>query len=382
MRQIVLALILVSIVTKTQIASPAVMAAEWPPTPIECPKNVSFGTQCLSGRDSAGAYYLIAMPEHWNHILVLHAHGGPALGAPRLERSKEDLQRWAVVVRAGYAWAGSTFRQGGVAVRSAAEDMERLRRIFVEHVAKPEHTILHGQSWGASVAAKAAEIFTQTDDGKRPYDGVMLTSGVLGGGTRSYDFRLDLRVIYQTLCNNHPLPTEPAYPLWMGLPAHADLTVKQLADRANACLGLGIPPAQRSAEQSRKIQTIVSVLQIPESAIQGHLSWATFHFRDIAQHRTAGKNVFGNVGAIYRGSNDDATLNATVLRYSVDPSDVLAFSEDTDLNDKILVPVITVHGVHDPIAFVELEHAFAQTMQRSGSSERLVQTFTDDGTHH
>ena len=27
----------------------------------------------------------------------------------------------------------------------------------------------------------------------KPYDVVLLTSGVLGGGTRSYDFRLDLR---------------------------------------------------------------------------------------------------------------------------------------------------------------------------------------------
>ena len=34
------------------------------------------------------------------------------------------------MVKAGYAWAGSTFRQGGVAVRDAAEDTERLRGIF------------------------------------------------------------------------------------------------------------------------------------------------------------------------------------------------------------------------------------------------------------
>ena len=70
------------------------------------------------------------MPDPWNGVLVLHAHGGPALGAPDPKSSVEDLQRCQFVPRAGYAWAGSTFRQGGVAVRSAAEDTERLRRIF------------------------------------------------------------------------------------------------------------------------------------------------------------------------------------------------------------------------------------------------------------
>ena len=63
-------------------------------------------------------------------------------------------------------------------------------------------------------------MFTASAQGK-PYDAVLLTSGVLGGGTRSYDFRLDLRVVYQALCNNHPRPDEPAYPLWMGLPANS-----------------------------------------------------------------------------------------------------------------------------------------------------------------
>ena len=127
------------------------------------------------------------MPEAWSGVLVLHAHGGPELGVPRAERSEEDLQRWAVMVKAGHAWAGSTYRQGGVAVRAAAEDTERLRNLFTELVAKPRVTLLHGQSWGASVAAIATKAYPAS------FDAVLLTSGVLGGGTRSYEFRLDLR---------------------------------------------------------------------------------------------------------------------------------------------------------------------------------------------
>jgi hypothetical protein len=244
-------------------------------------------------------------------------------------------------------------------------------------VAQPKRTILHGQSWGASVAAKGAEMFTAG----KPYDAVLLTSGVLGGGTRSYDFRLDLRVLYQHLCNNHPRPDEPQYPLWMGLPQGATLTPAQLRDRTKECLGLGLSAAQRTPEQARKLKTIVDVLKIPESSVQGHLNWATFHFADIAHARTGGKPVFGNVGAVYQGSPDDATLNAGVLRYRADPQAVAAFAADTDLEGRIPVPVLTLHAVHDPTAFVELKHHFRQTMQAGGSGDRLVSVFSDDREH-
>jgi hypothetical protein len=208
--------------------------AEVPPLTVECPSGLPAGTRCLGGQDSAGAFYRIAIPAGWQPaggVLVMHAHGGPSLGAPKPERAVEDLQRWAIMVKAGHAWAGSTFRQGGVAVLAAAEDTERLRRIFVQHIGQPRRTVLHGQSWGASVAARGAERYGPG------YDAVLLSSGVLGGGTRSYDFRLDLRVLYQALCHNHPQPDEPAYPLWQGLPAGSTLTRAQLGERVERCRG-------------------------------------------------------------------------------------------------------------------------------------------------
>ncbi|MFN9745355.1 MAG: hypothetical protein ACK57B_06900 [Betaproteobacteria bacterium] len=358
-------------------ASVPPLPAEAPPQAVACPAGLPEGTRCLGGRDSAGAHYLAAVPARWNRVLVVHAHGGPLLGEPQAERVIEDLQRWSIMVRAGYAWVGSSFRQGGVAVRAAAEDTERVRRIFVAHVARPEHTVLHGQSWGASVAAQGAGMFTEG----RPYDAVLLTSGVLGGGTRSYDFRLDLRVVYQHLCQNHPRPDEPGYPLWMGLPAGSTMTQAELARRARECLGLGLPPAQRTPEQARRLRTIVDVIRIPEASVQGHLNWATFHFQDIATKRTGGRNVFGNVGARYTGSPDDAALNAAVARYAADPEAVKAFGADTDPTGRIPVPVLTVHAIHDPVAFVELEHRFGETMRAAGSADRLVQVFTEHAEH-
>ncbi|MGM9486470.1 hypothetical protein [Ideonella sp. YS5] len=361
--------------------------AAWPkeaaPQAVDCPTGLPAGTRCLGGRDSAGAYYRIAIPPGWQGDLVVHAHGGPTLGAPKAERVDEDLQRWSVMLRAGYAWAGSSFRQGGVAVLSAAEDTERLRRLFVDHVGTPRYTVLHGQSWGASVAARAAERYGHASAGQRaPYDAVLLSSGVLGGGTRSYDFRLDLRVVYQALCHNHPRADEPAYPLWQGLPAAASLTRAQLTQRVNECLALDRPAAQRTAEQRRKVETLTHVIRIPESALVPHLAWATWHFQDIAQHRVGGGgSPFGNIGARYSGSADDEALNAQVLRYQADPLAVSRLSADTDPTGRIDLPVLSVHGIDDPTAFVELDDEFARTVARAGRAERLVQTFTRDHEH-
>jgi pimeloyl-ACP methyl ester carboxylesterase len=362
------ALALVACASRPPATAPA--GTEAAPQAMACPADLPAATRCLHGRDAAGAFYLIAIPAQWNGTLVLHAHGGPTLGAPKLERTVEDLQRWSVVVKAGYAWAGSSFRQGGVAVHAAAEDTERLRRIFVQQVAQPKMTILHGQSWGASVAAVGASMYTEG----KPYDAVLLTSGVLAGGSKAYDFRLDLRVIYQALCNNHPRPDEAQYPLWMGLPAGAKMTSADLRQRVEACLGT---EKQRTPEQQRKVQTIVDLVKIPASSIASHLNWATFHFQDIAQLRTGGRNVFGNIGVQY----GDAALDRAVQRYSVDPQAVAAFAADTDPDGRIPVPVLTVHGMADPTAFVEMDDSFRRTMERAGTADHLVQTFTSDNTH-
>lgn len=356
-------------------------AASATPTASPCPKGLPDGTRCYNGQDSAGAFFWVAIPADWNRVLVMHTHGGPELGAPSLKRASEDLQRWAVTVKAGYAWAGSTYRRGGYGVTMAAEDTERLRAWFVQNFGVPRRTLLHGQSYGAGVAARTAELYATVDGHKGPYDGILLTSGVLGGGTQAYDYRLDLRVVYQYFCRNLPLPSETAYPLWQGLPRESKLTSSELTRRIDDCTGVRKPPAERTAQQRENLANILNVIHIPERSLVGNMNWATFLFRDLVQERLDGHNPFGNIGAVYAGSSNDAALNAGVLRYQTDPAAVGKLAADSNPTGRVTVPTLGLHAIDDPTAFVELESTYREVRERAGTADLLVQTFSRESEH-
>lgn len=352
-----------------------------PAAPIPCPASVGQGVSCLSGRAADGAWYVIAMPAQWNRKLVVHAHGGPRTGDPEAADPLEDLDRFSVMVRQGYAWVGSTYRRGGYGVRMAAEDVDESRRIFWARFGKPDRTILHGQSWGGNVAAKAAELYALDADGGANYDGVLLTNGVLMGGTAAYQFRADLRAVYQYYCRNHPSAEDGAYPVWQGLPAGARMTRAELRRRIVACTGLGESMRDRTADQSRRLRDILAVTGIREDELVAHMNWATFLFQDLVQLRLGGRNPFDNSRTVYSGASDDAALNAGVERFAADPAAVARLAYDADLSGLIVAPTVTLHALHDPTVSFSAEAAYRQTVARAGRSQLLVQAATDEDQH-
>jgi len=351
-------------------------APEAAPAAVACPDGPPSGARCLRGRDSAGAPYLIVMPARWSGVLFVHAHGGPFLGAPTDARADEDIKRWSIIVREGHAYAGSVFRQGGFAVTTAAEDTERVRRIFVDHVAKPRRTVLHGQSWGAMVATRAAERFPDR------WDAMLLTSGVVAGPA-TYDFRVDIRALYQHLCNNHPRPDEPQYPLSLGLPPGSRMNNADLTARVNECLALDKPVAERTPDQRRKAKLIADVIRSPERSIRGHLGWGTFTLADVT--RRHGGAPIGNAGVRYTGSDDDAALDAALdragLRFTADPVARARFVADVDHGGRFAMPVLSTHGIGDSTVFVEGHDTLRARMAAAGNGAWLVQTFVDSPEH-
>lgn len=362
-------------------APAAATGAPAQPSAIACPASVGQGTRCLSGRDANGAWYVIAMPADWNRRLIVHAHGGPRTGAPEAADPLEDLDRFSVMVRQGYAWVGSTYRRGGFGVRMAAEDTDNSRKVFWSQFGRPERTLLHGQSWGGNVAAKASELYALDADGRNNYDGVLITNGVLTGGARAYQFRAGLRAVYQYYCRNHPEPEEAAYPVWQGLPRDSRMTRRDLRERVEACTGVDRPAPERTPEQALRLRDILAVTGVREDQLVSHLSWATFLFQDLVQARLDGLNPFDNSAVVYSGSSDDAALNAGVERFSADPRAVARLAYDADLSGLIVLPVLTLHALHDPTVSFDAEAAYAATVASAGRSHLLVQAATDEDEH-
>ena len=347
--------------------------------PAPCPKDLPPGAQCWNGRDEHGAYYWIAKPRDWNGVLVVHTHGGPRTAAPKLESEVEDLDRFAIIVKRGFAMAASSYREGGyVGVATAAEDSEDLRRIYVAKFGKPRRTILHGQSWGGGVAAYMTEHYG-AGEGK-PYDGTLLTSGLVAGNARAYDYRADLRAVYQFYCRNHPRPDEAQYPVWMGLPADSHMTTAELAKRVDECTGVKTPPEKRTEAQKRNLANILGVTRIVEKSLIGNMNWSTFLFRDIVR-RLGGRNPWSNVNVRYAGSDDDAALNKGVERFAADPEAAKKFDDDGRLTGRLPIPVLTMHAIDDPTVFVEQDSLYRKLVDGAGSSDRLVQTWTRESEH-
>ncbi len=355
--------------------------SEAKPRPITCPASAGKGTRCVSGQDANGAWYVAAIPPNWNRRLIVHAHGGPRTGTPEASDPLEDLDRFSVMVRHGYAWIGSTYRRGGYGVRMAAEDTDNSRKIFWSLYGRPDRTLLHGQSWGGNVAAKAAELYIGDAQTGWNYDGVLITNGIVSGGTRAYGFRADLRAVYQYYCANHPAPGEPVYPLWQGLPLDSKMTRAELRRRIETCTGVDLPPDRRSPGQAARLRDILAVTGVAEAELISHMSWATFLFRDMVQLRLEGRNPFDNSATVYRGSADDDALNAGVERFAADPQGVAMLAHDADLTGRINRPVLTLHALHDPTVSYSLEALYARTVADAGRSDLLVQAATDEADH-
>ena len=352
------------------------------PAPAACPPGLPAGLTCLRGRDANGAHLLIAKPANWNGGLVVHVFGGPRMAAPGPETTDEDLIRFSEFVREGWAWASTSRRRAGFGVARAGEDTENARRAAIAALGQPSVTVLHGQSWGGAVAAKLIETGNAPDaEGRRPWDAALLTAGVLAGPTRAYDMRVDLRAAFQAVCGTHPAPHEPQYDVTLGLAEGARMTREEVIARYLACTGADLAPEARSASQRAALSDLAAASRIPEHALPGHLWWATQIFADIARNVTGGRSAFGNEGVRYRGTSDDAALNARVPRIAADPEARARLAADGDLTGGIAVPVLTLHGIGDATVFVENEAAYRATVERAGNAARLLQVFVDEAEH-
>ncbi|OYW07333.1 MAG: hypothetical protein B7Z53_06420, partial [Rhodospirillales bacterium 12-71-4] len=260
---------------------------------------------------------------NWHGGLVTQVFGGPRLAPIRADTTDEDLLRFAEYVAEGWAWTSTSRRRPGFGIRAAGEDALNARRIAEASFGTPRLAVIHGQSWGGGIAARAIETLNAPDaTGRRPWQAALLTSGVLAGPTRAYDMRVDLRAAFQAICGTHPRPEEPQYTLTLGLPRGVRMGWTEMMARYTACTGSDLAQATRSTAQRRALADLVAASRIPAWSIPTHLAWSTNVFADIAWGMMDGRSAFGNAHVRYQGTSDDAAFNARVPRIAADPDAV------------------------------------------------------------
>lgn len=337
-----------------------------------CPAAVADVAVCYGVRDAQGSYVVASVPKTWNQRLVVHAHGGPRMTPPRADDSDEDLERFAAMVRDGYAWVGTSYRRGDYGVRRAAADVETARAIFVAQFGAPHRTVLHGQSWGAQVALKTLELYGRDPSGTRRYDAALLTNGVVAGGVRAYQHRVELRAIYQYYCRNHPLPDEVQYPVWMGLPRGVSMSREEVIARVRECTGVGLEDSARTPAQRERLANILAASGVQERALIAHMSWATIQMRTLIDSVDGG-NPFDNSTAVYTGARDAKALNDGVARFSADPRAVALLDYDSKPTGQVTTPVLSVYSRGDAQVSPALQDDLATTFAASGRGDLLAQ---------
>jgi dienelactone hydrolase len=361
-------------------AAPA--GAEAPPVPAACPPGLPADTECWRGRDANGAHLLLARPGNWQGGLVTHVFGGPRMSPPAADSTDEDLLRYSEFLATGWAWVSTSRRRPDFGIRMGGEDALAARQIAGQVLGPVRFSLLHGQSWGGAVAARAIETLNDPGpDGVRPWQAALLTSAVLAGPTRAYDMRVDLRAAFQAICGTHPRPEEPQYLVTLGLARGQRMTREELMARYLACTGADLAPEARTPSQRRALADLAAASRVPEAAIPAHLVWATMVFADIGWRLMDGRSAFGNLDVRYAGTSDDAGLNARIPRIAPDPDAAARLAGDGDPTGATAIPVLTLHGAGDMTVFVEHQSAYRETLERAGTGHLLVQVFTDEIEH-
>lgn len=138
------------------------------------------------------AGFRIEVPDNWNGMLVMYAHGFRGEG-PELTVDNPPMR--AYLLQEGYAWAASSYSTNFYDVRAGVEDTNALALAFNDITAEngltlaaPTKRYITGVSMGGHVAGAAIERETQdTANNFVPYDGAAPMCGVMGD-TELFDY--------------------------------------------------------------------------------------------------------------------------------------------------------------------------------------------------
>ena len=290
-----------------------------------------------------------AMPNMWSTCrnqpvvsmaIILFAHGYIPVGAPAgtwLSQLQlpDGTSIPALVNGLGFGFAASSFSKDGLAIVQGIQDTKALINVLTGLKITFGKVLLAGASEGGLVTAKSIESDSS-------YAGGLAVCGPIGSFQQQINYLGDARVLFDYFFpgllggawtkNNITIPTE----------LMADWTSKY-------------DPAIRQAISKKPLAALqfLNVSQIPiglnlanaGDAIVSALWYNVFATNDAIA--TLGGNPYDNIGHTYKGSLNDAKLNASVARFGEDSAAQTALA-NYETDGLLGNPLVTLHTTADP----------------------------------
>lgn len=333
------------------------------------------------------AGYRVEVPENWNGMLVMYAHGFRGEES-RLFVDSPPMRQY--LLDNGYAWAASSYSTTFYDVRAGVEDTNALALAFNDIAAEngrpldePEKRYITGVSMGGHVTAAAIELETQeTANNFVPYDGAAPMCGVLGD-TELFDYfgaySLALFEFAGVPADSYPIPdaadklAAAQEALWVDYEANKN---------ADGLTADGFP--------------LLTTLQNISGGPRPVYNVAFGGFQDLLQGFAGAdgtvtgilnKNVVDTQNITYRFQSQpgepltvaEEAFNATIFQITPD-ADANALREDglrfiPKVNGQLYreIPVVTVHTLGDLFVPISMEQTYRRRMTENGFDNWLVQ---------
>ncbi|MET0384417.1 MAG: alpha/beta hydrolase [Polyangiales bacterium] len=326
-----------------------------------------------------GAGYQIEVPEKWNGILVMYAHGYAGTGEA-LRITTPGIRRH--LVENGYAWAASSYTKNYYDVRAGVEDTNKLALAFKQIAAdngreleEPTKRYLIGHSMGGHVTAAAIEKEASTTAANKVrYAGAVPMCGVVGD-TELFNYFAAYQYAAQSLAGIEPTRT----------PAEFMAIRMQLRDALFTTYPTETTPA------GDKVKTIVESLTggaRPNFAI----GFASMQWQDAVWNAFGGdgtingilsKPVIDTRKIVYQldrdpaQSDEERTFNEDVFRAEPAPDANAVLSDGVRfipvVNGEIDIPVVSLHTLGDLYVPFKMEQVYRERVDAKGNGDYLVQ---------
>lgn len=319
-----------------------------------------FAATQIEGQNAGGAFYRIVVPDNWNGDLVIWNHGfslsEPAPGPDAGPLSDLHLLE-------GFAVAASSYRLKGWAVFRTNQDLRELMQTFAAEFGQPERIFIYGASLGGAVTAAALEKGRVGN-----VVGALTFCGAVGG-SRNWDVALDLRLLYDLVCEGMPGAAIPGGA--KGLPKDSGWSERDIVNAVNACTGIREPKAERTRQQKKNLRQILDLAQIPKSFLLTDMLFATEGMSDLVHDRKKlrGKLGTGNENVFY----DEPFVDSQIERVTPKKGKARKLGRNfTPKGNVGQAKIVSMHTSKDGLVLVENQSIYAAVVPPQNLTTAIV----------